>query len=44
VNIAIAPKAPPVAAAEWLAARRARFDNLSLGIEPESITAGMRDR
>jgi Xaa-Pro aminopeptidase len=43
VNIAISPKAPPVAAAEWLAARRAG-STTSLGIEPESITACMRDR
>ncbi|HKM85748.1 MAG TPA: Xaa-Pro peptidase family protein [Terriglobales bacterium] len=49
VNIAIARKSPVVAAAEWLAARprssrRASFTPESVGIEVESITAGMRDR
>jgi Xaa-Pro aminopeptidase len=43
VKIVIARKSPLVAAAEWLAAQRARSTR-ALGIEPESITAGMRDR
>jgi Xaa-Pro aminopeptidase len=43
VKIVIARKSPLVAAAEWLAAQRAR-STTTLGIEPESITAGMRDR
>ncbi len=49
VNIVIARKSPLVAAAEWLAATRRRSTpasstSVSVGIEPESITAGMRDR
>ena len=54
VNIVIARKSPLVAAAEWLAARRrssttasltpVSSTRISVGIEPESITAGMRDR
>jgi Xaa-Pro aminopeptidase len=49
LNIAIARKSPVVAAAEWLAARprrsrRASLTPESVGIEAESITAGMRDR
>jgi Xaa-Pro aminopeptidase len=49
VNIVIARKSPLVAAAEWLAAQRrsstpASLTSVSVGIEPESITAGMRDR
>jgi Xaa-Pro aminopeptidase len=45
-SITIAPKSPPIAAAEWLATRRksSRAAPVTLGIEPESITAGMRDR
>jgi Xaa-Pro aminopeptidase len=45
-NIVIASKSPPVAAAEWLAAQRRRAGTrlLLLGIEPESLTAGLRDR
>ena len=44
-RIVIARKSPLVAAAEWLAAQRRRSTtSLSVGIEPESITAGMRDR
>jgi Xaa-Pro aminopeptidase len=43
VTIVIARKSPLVAAAEWLAAQRA-CSTTTLGIEPESITAGMRDR
>lgn len=41
-RIAIASKSPLVAAAEWLAAERR--SSTAVGIEPESITAGMRDR
>jgi Xaa-Pro aminopeptidase len=41
-RIVIAHKSPLVAAAEWLAA--ARRTSTPVGIEPESITAGMRDR
>lgn len=49
VNIVIARKSPLVAAAEWLAGQRrsstpASLTPTALGIEPESITAGMRDR
>jgi Xaa-Pro aminopeptidase len=44
VRIVIAPKSPLVAAAEWLAAQRRRSTPARVGIEPESITAGMRDR
>jgi Xaa-Pro aminopeptidase len=51
MSMVIARKSPMVAAAEWLAARprssrRASLKpvSLTLGIEPESITAGMRDR
>jgi Xaa-Pro aminopeptidase len=48
-SIVIARKPPPMAAAEWLAAHRRRLTPASLtpisvGIEPESITAGLRDR
>src|SRR5450631_52856 len=43
MNIVIAGKPPLVAAAEWLAGQR-RGSTPTLGIEPESITAGMRDR
>ena len=38
------PVIPVAAAAEWLAAQRRRTTPLALGIEPESITAGTRDR
>ena len=41
-RIVIASKSPLVAAAEWLAAERR--SSTTVGIEPESITAGMRDR
>ncbi|MFZ0796592.1 MAG: Xaa-Pro peptidase family protein, partial [Terriglobales bacterium] len=49
LNIAIARTSPVVAAAEWLAARQGSrrpgsSTRISVGIEPESITAGMRDR
>jgi Xaa-Pro aminopeptidase len=44
-KVAIVRKAPLVAAAEWLAAERRRPAlKPSVGIEPESITVGMRDR
>ena len=42
-RIVIAPKSPLVAAAGWLAGQR-RSSTTSVGIEPESISAGMRDR
>lgn len=49
VKIVIAPKSPLMAAGEWLAGqgRRSRSGTLastSVGLEAESITAGMRDR
>jgi Xaa-Pro aminopeptidase len=44
VNIVIARKSPLVGAAEWLAAQRRSLTPVSVGIEPESISAGMRDR
>jgi Xaa-Pro aminopeptidase len=49
VKIVIARKSPLVAAAEWLGGQRkksapASLTPTALGIEPESITAGMRDR
>jgi len=44
LNIVIAPKSPLVAAAEWLAERRRSSTPASVGIEAESLTAGMRDR
>jgi Xaa-Pro aminopeptidase len=46
-RIVIDRKSPVLAAGEWLAARRGRSSLSSpamVGIEPESITAGMRDR
>ena len=44
-SIVIARKSPLVAAAEWLVAERQRKRSATaVGIEPESITAGMRDR
>ena len=43
-RIVIARKSPLVAAAEWLAAERRRSTPALIGIEPEAITAGMRDR
>jgi Xaa-Pro aminopeptidase len=42
--IVIVSKSPAVAAAEWLAARPKRKAPPVLGIESESMTAGMRDR
>jgi Xaa-Pro aminopeptidase len=44
VSIVIARKSPVVAAAEWLVAQRRRSTPAWVGIEPESITVGMRDR
>jgi Xaa-Pro aminopeptidase len=45
-RIVIGTKSPTVAAAEWLVTRRkrSRSANVSLGIEPESLSAGARDR
>jgi Xaa-Pro aminopeptidase len=43
-RIVITPKSPAMAAAESLAAPRRSSTLLSVGIEPESITAGMRNR
>jgi len=44
VSMVIARQSPLLAAAEWLAAQRRRSTPARVGIEPESITAGMRDR
>ncbi|MGA7286627.1 MAG: Xaa-Pro peptidase family protein [Terriglobales bacterium] len=44
VRIVIARKSPALAAAEWLAAPPGRSARARVGIEVESITAGMRDR
>ena len=44
VSIVIAPKSPLLAAADWLIAHKRRSTPASVGIEPESITAAMRDR
>jgi Xaa-Pro aminopeptidase len=43
-RIVIARKSPLAEAADWLAARRRRSSPLVVGVEPEGITAGMRDR
>jgi len=43
-SIVIARKSPLVAAAEWLIAHQGRSAPASVGIEAESMTAGMRDR
>jgi len=43
-RIIIARKSPAVAAAEWLAEQRRRSLAARLGIEPDSVTTGMRDR
>jgi Xaa-Pro aminopeptidase len=43
-RIVIARKSPLVAATEWLAVRRRSSIPLAVGIEPESMTAGARDR
>jgi len=44
VRIVIARKSPLTAAGEWLAAQRISSTPIRLGIESESITAGMRER
>ncbi len=45
LNIVIARKSPLAAAADWLAAHReSSATPASVGIEPESMTVGMRDR
>jgi Xaa-Pro aminopeptidase len=44
-DVMIVSKSPAVAAAEWLSSRRRMASRqLLLGIEPESLTAGMHDR
>jgi Xaa-Pro aminopeptidase len=43
-RIVVASKSPLQAAAEWLAGQRRRPTPSVLGIEPESMTAGVRDR
>ncbi len=43
-RIAVASKSPLLAAAEWLAAQRRRSTPQLFGVEPESMTAGIRDR
>ncbi len=43
-RIIIARKSPAVAAAKWVAKQRRRSLPVSVGIEAESITVGMRDR
>jgi Xaa-Pro aminopeptidase len=44
-KVVISRKSPLAAAAEWLAARRRRAGfSLAVGIEPESISIGMRQR
>lgn len=44
-HIVIAKKAPVIAAADWLIARRKRSASpFVVGIEPESLSAGARDR
>jgi Xaa-Pro aminopeptidase len=44
LTMVIAGKSSLLAAADWLIAHQGRSMPASLGIEPESITAGMRDR
>jgi Xaa-Pro aminopeptidase len=44
VRVAIAAKSPWIAAAEWLGSRSKRSRPMSVGIEPDSITSGVRDR
>jgi Xaa-Pro aminopeptidase len=41
-RIAIGGKTPPMAAAEWLRSQRSGGARRSLGIEPESLTAGLQ--
>jgi Xaa-Pro aminopeptidase len=43
-RILIASKSPLVAAAAWLLSQQKRSTPAAVGFEPESITAGMRDR
>jgi Xaa-Pro aminopeptidase len=43
-RIVIARTSPALAAAEWLAGRRRRSTGPWIGVEPESVTAGMYDR
>ena len=43
-RIVIASKSPLVTAAGWLATNKERRSSTLVGIEPDSITAGMRDR
>jgi Xaa-Pro aminopeptidase len=42
-RVLVARKSPPVAAAEWLTARQ-KAGQQRVGIEPESITVGVRER
>src|SRR5271156_1586510 len=44
VNIVVTRKSPLLTAAEWLLAHQRSSTLVSVGVEPESITAGMRDR
>jgi Xaa-Pro aminopeptidase len=44
VNIVVTRKSPLLTAAEWLIAHQPSSTPVSVGVEPESITAGMRDR
>lgn len=43
-RIVIGTKAPALAAAEWLGGQRKRSASTFVGLEAESLTAGMRDR
>ena len=43
-QVVIAPKAPAIAAAEWLVAKRKSGSPANVGIEAESISVGLRDR
>jgi Xaa-Pro aminopeptidase len=43
-KVLIGPKSPPLAAAEWLSTRRKGSTPIRLALEPESISAGMRNR
>ena len=43
-KIVIGPKTPALAAAEWLASRHESLRPRSLALDPESISAGMRNR
>ncbi len=43
-RIVITGKSPILSAAEWITSRQKRTASRILGIEPESLTAGMRDR